>query len=289
MKKYILIVLSFIICGELSAQVGINTSNPQGTLHIDADKNNPISGSTFTFAEQNKDVIVMPDGKMGVGTINPDAKLDIRSVDASVVNPTYTVGFRLADGNEKIGRVLQTDANGLATWKDISKRDIVIGRFSAPPQVFSDNDPAVVATVPYKFIGANITLKPGKYAVYLGLSVYLPVSYPLGYSYYLPVFLSSSNTSVNTAGFNYESGAGNAAAFGGRMVKNRGNTSLNMIQGSIIVNVTNPAGITLYTFLKNIPLYNDVTLTATQPTPPLTSYRFNAGNWENFFYALPIN
>ena len=289
MKKNILFILSFIICGGLSAQVGVNTGNPQGTFHIDADKNNPTSGSTFTFAEQNKDVIVMPDGKMGIGTIHPDTKLDIRSVDATLTNPTYNTGFRLVDGNEKTGRVLQTDANGLATWKDISKRDIVIGRFSAPPQVFSDNDPAVVATVPYKFIGANITLKPGKYAVYLGLSVYLPVSYPLGYSYYLPVFLSSSNTSVNTAGFNYESGAGNAAAFGGRMVKNRGNTSLNMIQGSIIVNVTNPAGITLYTFLKNIPLYNDVTLTSTQPTPPLTSYRLNATNWENFFYALPIN
>ena len=289
MKKYILIVLSFIICGELSAQVGINTSNPQGTFHIDADKNNPTSGSTFTFAEQSKDVIVMPDGKMGVGTINPDAQLDIRSVDVSVANPTYTAGFRLVDGNEKTGRVLQTDANGLATWKDINKRDIVIGRFSAPPRVFSDNDPAVVATVPYKLIGATINLKPGKYAVYLGISVYLPVSYPLGYSYYLPVFFSSSNTSIDTTGFSYQSGAGTAAAFGGRMVKNRGNTSLNMIQGSLIVNVTNPAGITLYTFLKNIPLYNDVTLTATQPTPPLTSYRFDAGNWENFFYALPIN
>ena len=289
MKKYILIVLSFMICEGISAQVGINTKNPQGTFHIDADKNNPTSGSTFTFAEQNKDVIVMPAGKMGVGTINPDAQLDIRSVDVSVANPTYTAGFRLVDGNEKTGRVLQTDANGLATWKDISKRDIVIGRFSAPASVYSDNDPATVAAVPYKLIGATIDLKPGKYAVYIGLSVYLPVAYPLGYSYYLPVLLSSSNTSIDTTGFSYQSGAGTAAAFGGRMVKNRGNTSLNMIQGSLIVNVTNPAGVKLYTFLKNIPLYNDVTLTATQPTPPLTSYRFDAGNWENFFYALPIN
>lgn len=289
MKKYILIVLSFMICEGISAQVGINTKNPQGTFHIDADKNNPTSGSTFTFAEQSKDVIVMPDGKMGVGTINPDAQLDIRSVDVSVANPTYTAGFRLVDGNEKTGRVLQTDANGLATWKDISKRDIVIGRFSAPASVYSDNDPATVAAVPYKLIGATIDLKPGKYAVYIGLSVYLPVAYPLGYSYYLPVLLSSSNTSIDTTGFSYQSGAGITAAFGGRMVKNRGNTSLNMIQGSLIVNVTNPAGVKLYTFLKNIPLYNDVTLTATQPTPPLTSYRFDAGNWENFFYALPIN
>ena len=289
MKIYILVVLSFIICGGLSAQVGINTGNPQGTFHIDADKNNPTSGSTFTFAEQNKDVIVMPDGKMGVGTINPDTKLDIRSVDASVVNPTYTAGFRLSDGNEKTGRVLQTDANGLATWKDISKRHIVIGRFSAPASVYSDNDQTTATANPYKLIGATINLKPGKYAVYLGISVYLPVSYPLGYSYYLPVFFSSSNASIATTGFSYQSGAGNAAAFGGRMIKNRGNTSLNMIQGSLIVNVTNPAGITLYTFLKNIPLYDDVTLTATQPTPPLTSYRFDASNWENFFYALPIN
>lgn len=115
MKKYILIVLSFMICEGISAQVGINTKNPQASFFT-LMQTRIIHSSTFTFVEQNKDVIVMPDGKMGVGTINPDTKLDIRSVDASVVNPTYnTAGFRLSDGNEKTGRVLQTDANGLAT------------------------------------------------------------------------------------------------------------------------------------------------------------------------------
>ena len=288
MKKNIVTILATIICGVYSAQVGVNTKNPQGAFHIDAAKDNPATGNTLSFSQQNNDVIIMSSGNLGVGTITPDTKLDIRTVDPTVTPAVPVAGFRLVDGNQAAGRVLQTDANGLSTWGDIGNRPVLLGKIgvvSAGP-VYSDKDPTVVAANPYKYANTGITLTPGRYVLNIGMSIYLPVDYPIGYSYYLPVYLSSDNTSTTSLqqnGFTIVSGgASGNAAFGGRMIRNYGNTSLNMIQGSLVVDIT--ATTTLYVYLKNIPVFTDV-----PSTNGLTSYRWNTGNYENYFYALPIN
>lgn len=49
------------------------------------------------------------DPKIGFGIKNPLARLDILATGA-------TSGFRLVDGNQSIGNVLTSDANGYATW-----------------------------------------------------------------------------------------------------------------------------------------------------------------------------
>ena len=276
--------MSLISFGMAYSQVGVNTNNPQGVFNIDGGKDNPTTGagSTFTPQQQLNDVVVLPNGNMGIGTINPDTKLDIRIDTTPPLPNTPVAGFKLVDGNQGAGKVLQTDATGLATWVNIGKRDIILGKYTNSV-IYSDN--VVTAANQYKYSGAYIQLKPGKYVIKAGLTTYIPVNYPTGYSYYWSIYLSSSNTDVQQSGFSFINGApAGTAAFGGRMIKNRGNTSPNLFQGSVVVNVTNTAGVTIYLMLQNIPLYTDV------PTSNgLTSFRYHTGNYENYFYALPIN
>ena len=68
MKKYIL-VFSLAVASGLSAQVGVNTSNPQQVLHIDGRSTtttaNPATGVP-TAAQQADDVVVSEKGYLVV-------------------------------------------------------------------------------------------------------------------------------------------------------------------------------------------------------------------------------
>lgn len=75
MKKSLLPLFLFTV-SAISAQVGINTSNPQNTFHIDAGRDNPSNGTPST-SQQNNDVIVTSTGAVGIGTISPTTKVDI--------------------------------------------------------------------------------------------------------------------------------------------------------------------------------------------------------------------
>ena len=56
------------------SQVGIGTNKPVGTLHVDGAKDN---SATPTAAEQANDVVVLTDGKVGIGSLTPGVKLDV--------------------------------------------------------------------------------------------------------------------------------------------------------------------------------------------------------------------
>ncbi|KMQ66730.1 hypothetical protein ACM46_04270 [Chryseobacterium angstadtii] len=77
MKKKIILILSIILSGSVYSQVGINTPNPQGVLHVDAAKDNPSTG-TPTTAQQLNDFVVTSSGNVGIGTNTPSEKIDIQ-------------------------------------------------------------------------------------------------------------------------------------------------------------------------------------------------------------------
>lgn len=79
MKKNCLLILMTLSFQCAFSQVGINTPNPQGILHIDGQKDNPVSGSTFTPVQQSNDILVNSAGKIGVGTLTPVTKVDARN------------------------------------------------------------------------------------------------------------------------------------------------------------------------------------------------------------------
>lgn len=74
MKKNALIMLNCLVCSLMFSQVGINTSNPQSTLHIDGAKDNPSTGIP-SAAQQSNDVVITSAGRLGIGIISPAAQL----------------------------------------------------------------------------------------------------------------------------------------------------------------------------------------------------------------------
>jgi len=78
-RKTCVVITAVLFCSTaVMAQTGINTRNPQGVLHIDGAKDNPVTGVP-TAAQAQNDFIVTNTGFIGVGVINPLVKLDLRS------------------------------------------------------------------------------------------------------------------------------------------------------------------------------------------------------------------
>lgn len=111
MKKILIFIVfvSFILPG-LFAQVGINTQNISGVLHIDTKANNATTG-TVTAASLKDDIIVDGNGNLGAGmsTTVPKAKVDVSS-------DSKWGALRITDGNEGEGMILFGDENGYARW-----------------------------------------------------------------------------------------------------------------------------------------------------------------------------
>jgi hypothetical protein len=84
MKKVVLFV-SMLIGTITYSQVGINTSNPQATLHIDGGKDNGTGVPTAD--KQVNDFVVTSTGQTAIGTISPDASAIL---DISNQNPGST-------------------------------------------------------------------------------------------------------------------------------------------------------------------------------------------------------
>lgn len=84
--RYIIpLLVSAAFCYGQQGNVGINTANPQGVLHIDGAKDNPATG-TPSAAQQANDFTVQAAGSqvnVGVGTLSPKVKLDARAADGS--------------------------------------------------------------------------------------------------------------------------------------------------------------------------------------------------------------
>src|SRR5699024_6080205 len=59
-------------------RTGVQTRKPQGALHVDGKGNNPKTGIPNN-SQSNDDIIITDEGKIGVGTLTPEAGLDLRS------------------------------------------------------------------------------------------------------------------------------------------------------------------------------------------------------------------
>jgi len=83
MKKNLITLCLLAVSSLAYSQVGINTPNPQGVLHVDGAKDNPETG-TPTAAQQANDFTVTSTGDIGIGTTAPTAKLEVNSGTANI-------------------------------------------------------------------------------------------------------------------------------------------------------------------------------------------------------------
>ncbi|MEN4758961.1 hypothetical protein ABEG63_01355 [Chryseobacterium sp. C39-AII1] len=62
-----------------------------------------------------------PTGNVGIGNTAPTVKLDINSGGTST---TPVAAVKIVDGNQGVGRILTSDANGVGTWQDASAASV---------------------------------------------------------------------------------------------------------------------------------------------------------------------
>lgn len=105
MKIKILLLISIFSIGIVQAQVGINTKNPQGVLHIDG------KGDTSGNTNISDDVFIDVNGNIGIGTLAPTAK--VHSVGSSTVS-----SMRITDTKQAVDQILVSDDNGNASWME---------------------------------------------------------------------------------------------------------------------------------------------------------------------------
>jgi len=97
------IVFCSISINLLYAQVGINTSSPQGVFHI-----KPLTGTSDIVVSST----VGKEGNVGIGTLAPSHKLHINA-------PSGVTALRIADTSQGTSKVLMSDQEaGVALWKE---------------------------------------------------------------------------------------------------------------------------------------------------------------------------
>ncbi len=113
MKKNLLTAAALACSAVMYSQVGINTNNPQATLHVDAGKDNPSTGIPNT-SQQSNDFVVTSAGNVGISTTSPTNKLHV--VAAS--NPLRMSGLANA---QKTDSLLTVDAaTGVVRMRSIN-------------------------------------------------------------------------------------------------------------------------------------------------------------------------
>lgn len=122
MKKSLSLIFTLFSIGLCQAQVGIGITQPSGIFHIDA-KGNTSGGTNIA-----DDIVVLPDGKMGFGTLSPTARLHIdKGTSASFL--------RIEDTSEGANKYLVSDENGSGSWIPAVNLFGKVYRMTSPSQV----------------------------------------------------------------------------------------------------------------------------------------------------------
>lgn len=188
MKK-IVIFMSLLVSPYILAQVGIQTINPQGGLHIDAKKD--TQGSTNI---EDDFILDATTGNIGLGVMPStteklkikgssevtgnytnkgekiiEQRVEVEKLGVHASTPTHPIHlvtnrenlFRLADTSERTGSLLTTDAAGNVYWEPMKPLgSIVEGRLKANVRIQTGGSGKTDIT------DQPLVLTPGKWMVF---------------------------------------------------------------------------------------------------------------------------
>lgn len=183
----------------------------------------------FNNAETNG-IAILDNGHVGVGTLSPGTKVHIVAGSAGT-------GFRLVDGSQGANKVLQSDANGNASWAtNVSVTPAVIGVMGSGAANTSQN----------AYTGAYITLPNGKWSVSVSM---MAVTSSSG-DYWIRSGFSASSTTIALGA--------DAISGGPQLVSGflHGNGLYSMITGTLIINNTTGANKTYYYCTGSFGIWN---------------------------------
>ena len=221
---------------------------------------NEVNGLGITNTDSNTILLGKrgSDGpKVGIGTYKPGAKLEIN-------NGTTAGAVKIVDGTEGAGKVLTSDANGLATWKrqTLTLVEGVKGSgISIPPSTWG-----------YIYTGSYITLPPGKYMVSVQnlMSVGF-TTYSDGHFWLRTTFSDSDTTFVRTTDIDSTKGY----LISGLLPQG---ARFSMLNGSLIIENTTSSPKTYYYWAGQV-----------DATPGTTKPLQNFGGWAEWsMTATPI-
>jgi len=147
MKKihtYVLVCLY----ANIQAQVGINTTSPNATLHVKA-----ATSTNQLLVTSSSDVltfVVNQNGNVGINTPSPTNKLVVTTTGSNT-------GLQLPNGASQ-GAFLTTDNDGNTSWKTQS---VIFGNVPATGLTALNFDTQY-------YTGANIVLIPGSWSIEFG-------------------------------------------------------------------------------------------------------------------------
>lgn len=261
MFKNIFYTLFTILSISVNAQVGVNTNSPQGIFHVNANSANDPNNNSKT----DDVVISTTTGNVGIGLTNPDTKLHINT-NGTAASPVP--GFKLTDGNQAEGRILQTNANGVATWKNIQlfNKTPIVGEFTWPANSNLGNDN-------FNSI-SSLTLSPGTHMIYV--KIHMLNTPGTGF---LRTYVGTNNLGTNNA-----DAGGETPILGSTNFQPYMSRDFEMTQSFIYTNTTSN-NVTIYLNIQS----DNVNVRRSRYTYNDKSNFKGVSLIENYFLSIPVN
>ncbi|GHS98609.1 hypothetical protein FACS189421_07520 [Bacteroidia bacterium] len=222
----------------LHGQVGVGTTNPLGTFHVDGGKDNPATGTPASDQQAN-DFVINPFGRVGIGTVTPDtsAVLDMSAVNNKgllipVVQLTSNTD-NMTIPNPKPGLLAYNTGGGLgvtgyvfwngSAWMQLTSRSTIAPAITGLDSLNATISPATFTsgssysgTLTLPYLGGNggpytslapiashglsFTLQPGTLSVGSGQLTYIVTGTPDTTSISVPVSFLGKTATVAIVG-----------------------------------------------------------------------------------------
>lgn len=282
MKRKLFLINLLIVSTTIWSQVGINTSTPSAALDlVSKGSTNATKALEINNSSAKEMVTVLDNGNIGIGETAPTTTLHVKN--------TTSTALRIVDGTEAVGKVLTSDANGNSSWVYANLRAIS-GTLPGSPVSFTSYGSG---TPPFLslYTGGTIVLPPGKWMVCFGSIASLGQNDRIntGDSQLWCTGYLSDSSSSSAATADYISAYTGPRGSGGSIGRGMNRT---MVAGAIAINNTSGANKTYYLWAnQELEAYsggpNRIIVNATASNGYWVNV-FGAGNWERYFYAIPI-